>query len=134
MNNFSAAWIKYLILYDEKVRNAKFSEDFKGTAAYIRQFYNQLATELGLTVDEVQKCQIKYIDAVTKGLAQLGQDLDNGTMCCPIPAIHKLRLFRWLWPHSKNYDKECMQNISFDDYMERALVVEVNRLTHEKRI
>ena len=133
MCRFSAAWKKYPVLYDEAVQNTKFSEDFKGTGTFIRKCYDELATDLGLSFEEVKKHHVKYVDAVMKGLAQLKLDLDNGTTKLPIPALHKLRLFRWLWPYSKNYHKDIMENVGFDEYIERAVVVEVNKCVHEKK-
>lgn len=110
-----------------------FSADFKGTGAFIRKCYDELATELGLTSEEVKKRCVKYVDAVTKGLVQLKVDLQSGTTKLPIPAVHKLCIFRWLWPHSKKYEKDIMETVVFDDYMERACLVEVNRCIQEKK-
>ncbi len=106
MVKFSAVWKKYPVLYDEAVRNSKFSENFKGTGKFIKDCYEAMASELGITCEEVKKRWIKYVDAVTKGLGQLKEDLDQGTIKCPIPVVHKLRIFCWLWPHSKKYDKD----------------------------
>ncbi len=133
MVKFSEVWKTYPVLYDEAVRNSKFSENFKGTRKFIRDCYEAMASELGLTCEEVKKRRIKYIDAVTKGLGQLKEDLDHGTTKCPIPAIHKLCIFRWLWPHSKKYDKDMMDNVSFDAYMECAVTIEVKRQIREKK-
>lgn len=46
--------------------------------------------------------------------------------------MYKLIAFRWLWPYSKNYDAELMQDMVFDDYMERALQRDLNKLTRAK--
>ncbi len=133
MVKFSASWKKYPVLYDDAVRNSKFSENFKGTGKFIRDCYEAMANKLGMTCEDVKKRHIKYVDAVTKGLGQLKHDLDHGTTKYPIPAIHKLRIFHWLWPHSKNYDKDSMEDVSFDDYMECAVTVEVRRQICEKK-
>ncbi len=92
----SDIWKKFLVLYDEAQRNSHFSKDFKGMGAYIRQCYEDMGHELSLSAEEVRKRRIKYIDVVMKGLLQLKMDIEKGTSVCPIPAIHKLRIFRWL--------------------------------------
>ena len=130
MNSFSHVWREYPILYDETVRNKKFSEDFKGTGLYICQCYQEIATALNMTADEVCKRRIKYVDGVTKGLGQLRKDIVNETtMNCPVPAMYKLIAFRWLWPFSKNYDAELMEGVVLDKYMVRALTRDLNKLT-----
>ncbi len=130
---FSEVWKKFPVLYDEAQQNSCFSKDFKGTGAYIRQCYEDMGRELSLSTEEVQKRHIKYVDVVTKGLLQLKTDIEKGTSVCPIPAIHKLRIFRWLWPYSKNFDANLMQDVNFEAYMERAVVAQVNKLTHAKQ-
>ncbi len=133
MNKFSHAWKKFPVLYDEGIQNFKFSEDFKGASQYIRQCYTDMATELGLSVDDVRKKRVKYVDGVTKGLLQLKKDTQEGTTACPIPVVHKLRLFRWLWPYSKNYDAALMKDVDFEGYMECASLVQVNKLVRAKQ-
>ncbi len=133
MAQFSQVWKRYPVLYDEAECNRRFSTDFKGTGAYIRSCYENMGRELGLTWEEVRKRRIKYTDAVMKALSQLKQDLQHNTKNLPVPAVHKLRLFRWLWPFSKNFDKDSMEEVSFDGYMERALVTEVNKLVREEK-
>ncbi len=133
MAHFSEVWKKYPILYDEKTRNARFSEDFKSAGPFMQRCYADMGRDLGLTPEEVRKCCVKYVDGVMKGLVQLRTDIQNGTTLCPIPAMHKLRLFRWFWPQSKNYDADVMQNVLLDGYMERALLVEVNKLERAKQ-
>ncbi len=129
---FSHALEQFPVLYDKKVRNQKFSENFKGMGSYIQNCYGQLAAQLGITAEEAKKKCIKYVDSMTKALAQLKDDLICGTSVCPVPAMHKLHAFRFLWPHSKHYDEELMKDVVFDHYLERALQVEVNRLTRAK--
>ncbi len=130
MTDFSQVWRKYPVLFDEKVRNQKFSENFKGASVYIRQ---DMATALGMTTEEVRKRHIKYVDGVTKGLGQLLLDIINETTTqCPIPAMYKLIAFHWLWPFSKNYDADLMEGVVFDNYMLRALTRDLNKLTHAK--
>ncbi len=128
MARFSNVWKKYPVLFDEATRNSHFSQDFKGTSNFIKKCYEDMGCELSLSAEEVWKRRIKYVDGVTKALMQLKIDIQNDTTVCPIPAIHKLRLFRWLWPHSKNYDADLMRVVDFEAYTERALVVQVNRL------
>lgn len=55
MHAFSHAWKQYPVLFDEAVRNAKFKENFHGAGAYIRQCYEELATKLHTTPDDVRK-------------------------------------------------------------------------------
>ncbi len=133
MARFSEVWKKYLVLYDEKKRNARFSEDFKSARPFMKQCYADMGRELALTPDEVWKHRVKYVDGITKGLSQLKMDIQNGTSVCPIPAVHKLRIFRWFWPYSKNYDADVMEDALLDGYMERALLVEVNKLERAKQ-
>ncbi len=133
MESFSNAWQQYPVLFDEKVRNAKFSEDFKGAGAHMRDCYAELVRELGMTVDEVRKQRTKYVDGVTKALGQLKTDIQEGTTACPVPAMYKLIAFRWLWKYSRNYDDELMSDFVFDEYMECAMTVDLRRLTRLKQ-
>ncbi len=79
MFNFSHALEKYPILYDDKVRNKHFSEDFRGMGEYIQKCYAELGAQVGLSPEETQKKHTKYVDAVTKALGQLKRDLQDGT-------------------------------------------------------
>ncbi len=99
----------------------------------MKKCYEDMGCELDLSPDDMRKRRVKYIDGVTKGLAQLKTDIENGTEVLPIPAVHKLRIFRWFWPYSKNFDAAIMQNMNFDSYMEHALIVHVNRLERTKQ-
>ena len=94
MQEFADAWKQYPILYDEQVRNRHFSQDFKGTAVYMRQCYSTLAVKLNTTEDDMRKRRIKYVDGVTKALGQLKEDIMSEQTLCPIPAMYKLITFR----------------------------------------
>ncbi len=133
MQEFADAWKQYPILYDEQVRNRHFSQDFKGTAVYMRQCYSTLAVKLNTTEDDMRKRRIKYVDGVTKALGQLKEDIMSEQTLCPIPAMYKLITFRWLWPYSKNYDEQLMAGVVFDDYMDRALTRDLKKLTRAKQ-
>ncbi len=85
---FSCALEQFPVLYDEKVCNQKFSENFKATGSYIQNCYAQLVAQLGITAEEAKKRCIKYVDGVTKALAQLNDDLIHRTSACPVPAMH----------------------------------------------
>ena len=44
-------------------------------------------------------------------------DLCNNEMKCPLPAVRKLQIFKWLVPFCSNYDDKLMQNCTLLKYL-----------------
>ncbi len=75
MAQFSEHWHKYLVLYDDKAHNSLFVNDWKSAAAQLNEAYMKLASDTGLTVEEVKAKCTKYKDAITKAVGQFVDDV-----------------------------------------------------------
>lgn len=132
MTDFSCVWQTYPILYDEDKRNKLFSSDYNGALAHMKQCYEDMASALHLTVEEVKARHVKYRDSVTKAVKQYADDLRQGTCAVPTAAVTKLSVFHWLLPFSTHYDAAIMEGQNLDQYVERILRGHANKLDRYK--
>ncbi len=128
MAQFSEHWRKYPVLYDDKARNSLFVNDWKSAAANLNEAYTKLASDTGLTVEEVKAKCTKYKDAITKAVGQFMDDVRSGSNTMPTPGAVKLIVFFWLLPFSSKYNPELLQHRTLDMYVEKILQARLNKM------